>query len=69
MRALKHHGDPDGGARGDVERGAEDLRRHLGIVREFGLKAVVAVNRFPTDPDEELDAVRLALDYGAPRPS
>ena len=35
-------------------------------MREFGLKAVVAVNRFPTDPDEELDAVRkLALDYGA----
>ena len=66
VRALKHHGgDPDGGIEA-VERGAENLRRHLGIVREFGLKAVVAVNRFPTDPDEELDAVRkLALDYGA----
>ncbi len=66
VRALKHHGgDPDGGLDA-VERGAENLRRHLGIVREFGLKPVVAVNRFPTDPDEELDAVRkLALDYGA----
>ena len=66
VRALKHHGgDPDGGVDA-VERGAENLRRHLGIVREFGLKAVVAVNRFPTDPDDELEAVRkLALDYGA----
>jgi formate--tetrahydrofolate ligase len=66
VRALKHHGgDPEGGVEA-VERGAENLRRHLGIVREFGLKAVVAVNRFPTDPDEELEAVRkLALDYGA----
>jgi formate--tetrahydrofolate ligase len=66
VRALKHHGgEPDGGLDA-VERGAENLRRHLGIVREFGLKAVVAVNRFPTDPDEELDAVRkLALDFGA----
>jgi formyltetrahydrofolate synthetase len=66
VRALKHHGgDPDGGLEA-VERGAENLGRHLGIVREFGLKAVVAVNRFPTDPDDELDAVRrLALDYGA----
>jgi formyltetrahydrofolate synthetase len=66
VRACKHHcGDPEGGV-GAVERGAENLRRHLGIVREFGLKAVVAVNRFPTDPDEELEAVRkLALDYGA----
>jgi formyltetrahydrofolate synthetase len=66
VRALKHHGgDPDGGVDA-VERGAENLKRHLGIVREFGLKAVVAVNRFPDDPDEEVDAVRnLALEYGA----
>jgi formyltetrahydrofolate synthetase len=66
VRALKHHGgDPDGGVDA-VERGAENLRRHLGIVREFGLKAVVAVNRFPTDSDDELEAVRkLALDFGA----
>jgi formyltetrahydrofolate synthetase len=66
VRALKHHGgDPDGGVEA-VERGAANLERHLGIVREFGLKAVVAVNRFPTDGDDELEAVRrLALDYGA----
>jgi len=66
VRALKHHaGDPDGGLDA-VELGAENLRRHLGIVREFGLKAVVAVNRFPTDTDEELDTVcKLAVDYGA----
>jgi formyltetrahydrofolate synthetase len=66
VRALKHHAeDPDGGLDA-VERGAENLRRHLGIVREFGLKAVVAVNRFPTDTDEELETVRkLALEYGA----
>jgi len=66
VRALKHHGaDPDGGIEA-IERGAENLRRHLGIIKEFGLKAVVAVNRFPTDPDEELETVRkLAVDYGA----
>jgi formate--tetrahydrofolate ligase len=66
VRALKHHGgDPDGGLEA-IERGAENLQRHLGIVREFGLKAVVAVNRFPTDADEELEAVRkLAVEYGA----
>ena len=66
VRALKHHGgDPEGGADA-VERGAANLERHLGIVREFGLKAVVAVNRFPTDTEEELETVRrLALEYGA----
>src|SRR5206468_11702311 len=66
VRALKHHGgDPEGGVEA-VERGAANLQRHLGIVAEFGLKAVVAINRFPTDSDEEIDAVRrLALDPGA----
>ena len=66
IRALKHHGgDPDGGVDA-VERGAANLQRHLGIVSEFGLKAVVAINRFPGDPDEEVEAVRrLALEGGA----
>jgi formate--tetrahydrofolate ligase len=66
VRALKHHGgDPEGGVEA-VERGAANLQRHLGIVSEFGLKAVVAINRFPGDPDEEVEAVRrLALEGGA----
>jgi len=66
VRALTHHsGDPDGGLDA-LERGSANLERHLGIVKQFGLKAVVAVNRFPTDTDEELDVVRrLAVDYGA----
>jgi formate--tetrahydrofolate ligase len=65
-RALKHHGgDPDGGVEA-IERGSANLQRHLGIVSEFGLKAVVAVNRFPGDTDEEVETVRrLALEYGA----
>jgi formate--tetrahydrofolate ligase len=66
VKALKHHGGaPDGGIEA-VEIGAANLARHLGIVREFGLNAVVAVNRFPGDSDEEIDRVRgLALEQGA----
>jgi formyltetrahydrofolate synthetase len=66
VRALKHHaGDPEGGLEA-IEIGAANLARHVGIVNRFGLQAVIAVNRFPTDTDEELDAVRkLALDHGA----
>jgi formate--tetrahydrofolate ligase len=65
-RALKHHGgDPDGGLDA-IERGAANMARHLGVVREFGLNPVVAVNRFPEDTDAEIDAVRkLALEQGA----
>ena len=40
--------------------------RHIGIVKEFGLEPVVAVNRRPEDTDEECEVARLlALDYGA----
>jgi formate--tetrahydrofolate ligase len=66
VKALKHHGgDPDGGIEA-VELGAANLARHLGIVRDFGLNAVVAVNRFPSDVEEEIERVRaLALEHGA----
>lgn len=65
-RALKHHGDdPDGGVDA-IERGAANMQRHLGIVKEFGVNAVVAINRFPDDTDEEVETVRrLALEGGA----
>jgi formate--tetrahydrofolate ligase len=65
-RALEHHGgEPDGGVDA-IERGAGNMQRHLRIVKEFGLNAVVAINRFPGDTDEEVEAVkRLALEGGA----
>jgi formate--tetrahydrofolate ligase len=63
VRALKHHG---GGDEGTIEAGAPNLARHIGIIREFGLNAVVAVNRFPGDTDDEIATVRrLALELGA----
>jgi formate--tetrahydrofolate ligase len=66
VKALKHHGgDPDGGLDA-VERGSANLVRHLGIIKEFGLTAVVAVNRFPDDSDAEIELVRkIALEHGA----
>jgi formate--tetrahydrofolate ligase len=66
VKALKHHGgDPDGSVDA-IERGAGNLARHIGIVREFGLSAVVAINAFPDDTDEEVATVRrLALELGA----
>ena len=66
VRALKHHAeDPDGGLDA-IERGSANLERHLGVVKEFGLKAVGAVNRRPEDTDEECELTRkLALEYGA----
>src|SRR5881227_1790201 len=66
VKALKHHaGEPDGGLDA-IETGAANLARHIGIVREFGINPVVAVNRFPGDTTEEIELVRrLALEQGA----
>src|SRR5205085_10369379 len=66
VKALKHHaGEPDGGLDA-IETGGANMLRHIGIVREFGLNPVVAVNRFPGDTDEEVEVVRrLALEGGA----
>src|SRR5687767_7498692 len=73
VRALKHHGGLEDDPRADakealaaVEKGAANLRRHLGIVKTFGLPCVVAVNRRPGDTDEEVALVkRLAMEAGA----
>ena len=66
IQALKHHGgDPMGGIEA-IERGAANLAAHIGIVRRFGVEAVVAVNRFPSDDPAELETVRrLAVEFGA----
>jgi formate--tetrahydrofolate ligase len=66
IKALKHHaGDADGGLEA-IEIGAANLARHIGIINGFGLQAVVAVNKFPTDTADELDLVRrLAVEHGA----
>jgi formate--tetrahydrofolate ligase len=73
VRALKHHGGMEDDPRADpnealaaVEEGAANLRRHLGIVKTFGLPCVVAVNRRPGDTDEEVELVKkLAREAGA----
>jgi formyltetrahydrofolate synthetase len=66
VKALKHHGGrPDGGLDA-IEAGGANLARHLSIVREFGVNAVVAVNRFPGDTEDEIQLVRrIALEHGA----
>ena len=65
VRALKMHG---GVAKDDlkgenveaVQRGCANLRRHIDNVRKFGVAPVVAINRFITDTDAELQAVMQA---------
>ncbi len=63
IRALKMHGgvaknalaSPDVSA---VERGFENLKVHLENLAKFGVRTVVAVNKFVTDTEEEIAALK-----------
>ena len=49
-----------------VRTGASNLAAHIGIVRKYGIPAVVAINSFPTDTPAEVEAIReVALAAGA----
>jgi len=41
-----------------VEKGAANMLAHIHIARKFGIPVVVAINRFPTDADSELELIR-----------
>ena len=72
VRALKMHG---GVGRRDLKAenlealraGLPNLEAHAANIRKFGVPLVVAVNRFPTDTDAEVDAVMASAEaMGAP---
>ena len=51
---------------GELERGLPNLEKHIGIVRGFGLPVIVAINRFPQDSEQDLNALRrFCEDRGA----
>ena len=60
VRALRYHGGADdfGATNAEaVERGLCNLDRHLDSVGQFGLPALVAINRFTTDTEAELELI------------
>lgn len=57
IRAMKHHGGGDDLAA--LEAGFANLERHIRNITEvYNLSAVVAINRFTTDTDEEVALVK-----------
>lgn len=68
VRALRHHGgaedfnEPNPEA---VKKGLANLDKHMENMNLYNLSPVVAINRFPTDTDEELQIVKDHIaDYG-----
>ncbi len=63
IRALKVHGgvkfkNVDKPNVEAVKKGIENLEKQIENVGKFGLPVVVAINRFPTDTDEEIECVK-----------
>jgi formate--tetrahydrofolate ligase len=79
IRAIKYHSGrfdvrpgrplPDSLLQEDcdaVRAGFENLHGHMAILRQYRVPAVVAINRFPTDTEAELQLMRtLAVHAGA----
>jgi formate--tetrahydrofolate ligase len=67
VRALKTHGgvtlenlkERDPAA---VERGLDNLRKHVESIRTFESTPIVAINRFGDDSDEEIEVIRKACE-------
>ncbi|MDD3535418.1 MAG: formate--tetrahydrofolate ligase [Candidatus Cloacimonetes bacterium] len=71
VRALKIHGgvkvkdlnlsNPDA-----VRKGLDNLAKHMENIHKFGMKSIVAINRFPSDTVEELNIVKdFVIDFGS----
>ncbi len=65
IRALKHHG----GAKkletenlDALEKGFENLKYHVMNIKNFGVNAIVAVNKFPTDTSKEIELLEKLMD-------
>lgn len=59
IRALKHHGgakkeDYDKEDLQALEKGFTNLEKHIENIKKFGLPPVVAINRFPSDTENEI---------------
>lgn len=62
IRALKMHGGVPLAELGNnnpaaLEQGIENLQKHVENVRNVGLEPIVAINKFPTDTQEEIETL------------
>jgi formate--tetrahydrofolate ligase len=51
VQSMKQQGE------GDLERGFQNLEKHISIVQGYGIPVVVAINRFPHDTEADLESL------------
>ncbi|MGZ3416250.1 MAG: formate--tetrahydrofolate ligase [Polyangiales bacterium] len=59
LKALRYHGGVDAKVAAQpnaaaLKKGFGNLKKHVETARVFGLEPVIAINMFPTDPEDEL---------------
>jgi formate--tetrahydrofolate ligase len=68
VKALKHHGgvplkDIDKPNVDALDKGVENLKKHIENIHRFGLPVVVAINHFAFDTDEEIQFIKDKCAY------
>lgn len=63
IRALKYNGGKSLGDLGEedldaLRKGASNLERHIDNISKYGVPSVVAINRFPSDTEEEINLLK-----------
>lgn len=70
LKALRLHGGSKDYLKEDIAsmiKGLENLEKHIGNIKKFGVPFIVALNRYHDDTDGEIFALRRALgDKGIP---
>ncbi|MBF4805603.1 MAG: formate--tetrahydrofolate ligase [Pseudoleptotrichia goodfellowii] len=60
VRALKHHGSNMDGNKDSIEtlkKGMTNLEKHIENMQKYNVPLVVAINKFVTDTDEEIEEI------------
>ena len=68
VRAMKHHGgvpldELQKPNRDALDKGVENLKKHIENIHRFGLPVVVALNSFAADTDEEIEFIKDKCAY------
>lgn len=61
VRALKHHGSNTDENKDSIEtlkKGMSNLEKHIENMQKYNIPLVVAINKFVTDTDEEIEEIR-----------
>lgn len=58
VKALKLHGTDDSNELNQLNSGLDNLGKHINSMQQYGLKVLVAINKFTDDSQEEIEAIK-----------